>query len=90
MSFTGIEVIDSDTLEKTNKLLTNSKKLTIIPTWEKKRREMLTDKLMRVLTAYRHVLRPHLIMDSFEQVGQLPEDETVEGAFFESNFFPVR
>ena len=81
MYFTGIKVIDCDTLERTNTILKQSKKLTIIPTWEKKRREMLTDKLMRVLTAYRDVLRPHLIMDSFKKVGQLPDDDE---DFFES------
>ena len=81
MRFTGIKVIDCDTLERTNTILKQSKKLTIIPTWEKKRREMLTDKLMRVLTAYRDVLRPYLIVDSFKKVGQLPDDDE---DFFES------
>ena len=81
MLVTGIKVIDCDTLERTNTILKQSKNLTIIPTWEKKRREMLTDKLMRVLTAYRDVLRPHLIMDSFKKVGQLPDDDE---DFFES------
>ena len=37
---------------------------------------------MRVLTAYRDVLRPHLIMDSFLKVGQLPDNND----FFESKF----
>lgn len=78
---TAVESVSS--LRRSNNILKECGKPLITPTASKAKRDMITDRLMRVLVAYQYVLTQNIVVHSFRRLGQVLDPEDPEEDFLE-------
>jgi hypothetical protein len=83
LQITNIVVDSVSSLRRANTVLKERGSPLITPTATKARRDMITDRIMRIMVAYQNVLRRNVVVHSFLKVGQVLDPDDPDEDFLE-------